>query len=417
MEFSLAWKDGNLNISVPDKNIKAVLDPPEPVPSLADPHAALIEALEDPIGSPPLRELVKPRDKVALLVGDVANEETGRKHGFGQIILNLLSEQGVPDSNVVLIHAAGMHEHGDARKRFGETLLSRVRYVEHDGHNPDHLTFVGVTQMGTPLYVNRWVMEADVKIGIGACGVSRFQGYQGGGGIILPGASGADTVYHNHRYIMFPRPLAGVGRNNPIKEDIQEAADTVGLTFKIDLVRNGSSELGAIFAGHHRHEWPEAVAFSRKVYSRETERADIFILLSHSPSLDICSSMNFIMAERALRPGGIILLVASGTEYDPEHPTFVDMKRGVAEMAHRLTRSIGDGRLNAIRYSTMATRDRTWTFLVSAGIGRQEAEALGFKYWTDSFDHALNKAMEEVGKDAEILVSPPPNVATWVEDG
>ena len=70
MRIKLAYGKTGLEIELPDELDVTVVEP-QYVPSLPDPEAALREALQSPIGSPPLRELVKPSSKVGIVFNDI----------------------------------------------------------------------------------------------------------------------------------------------------------------------------------------------------------------------------------------------------------------------------------------------------------------------------------------------------------
>ena len=200
-----------------------------------------------------------------------------------------------------------MHGHAKAEQKLGEGWLHRVRYVEHHPYKSEDLAFLGTTRIGTPVWVNKVVAEADYVFGVGGCAPSLF-GWHGGAGIILPGASGRDTIWHNHTYILMDRPISGWGPGNPQREDIQDAGDLGGFNMKIDFTAN------TVFAGYHRAEWPTTVKYCQEHTMTPVEPADIYIMgVGASPNLG-CLYMKIETAEQVIRENGIVILVCSAHE-------------------------------------------------------------------------------------------------------
>ena len=69
METQLQYGTGNLNVEVPSSNVTVLA--PRPEEGLPDEAAAFREASRDPIGSAPLKELVGPDEKLAVVIPDL----------------------------------------------------------------------------------------------------------------------------------------------------------------------------------------------------------------------------------------------------------------------------------------------------------------------------------------------------------
>src|SRR5688572_6844529 len=94
--FHLPWADGEKELRIPADRITAEITFTDLEP-VADPAAALRRAMDEPIGKPPLRDLVKPGKRVALLTGDrITDRMLGSRDGLGHVILDYLNEAGVP---------------------------------------------------------------------------------------------------------------------------------------------------------------------------------------------------------------------------------------------------------------------------------------------------------------------------------
>src|SRR5688500_18194136 len=100
--WTLDWAGGPQTVTLPDDgNVRAIERPQ--LPKLGTSLELVQKALANPIGSPPLDEMVRPSDQVALLVTDMQDRVLGQE-GVGDCLLDELNRLGVPDDNVVLIH-------------------------------------------------------------------------------------------------------------------------------------------------------------------------------------------------------------------------------------------------------------------------------------------------------------------------
>jgi hypothetical protein len=401
------------------------------------------QAIDTPIGSPPLRDLVRPGMRIAILLTDVHDSIFGTRDRVGPMLLDYLNAAGVPDQNVSVIHAAGLHGHADAIQRVGREVLDRVHYLEHDPLDDASLAFHGVTTAGTPVWINRHAAAADMIIGFGGCNPSLF-GFQGGGGIILPGISGADTIRHNHTKMMTTvRTISGWWPNNPQRLDVMEAADLVGFRFKIDITAN------TVFAGYFRAEWPVAVQYIKDHVLTRVPPCDIYVHApAHSRELPNSIYMAIEYGTRVVRPGGIAIVCASAADHTPAPPRPVSetldetlyvtrqwnaesgegdqairaywrkrdqickeelMQLSVEDLSRILTRRRGEPRTTTMAWSHRNCLEHTRTFLVTEGISAAEGEAMGFAYVTRSFDDAFARARDEVGANASVVANLPPH--------
>ena len=146
-------------------------------------------ALAEPIDSPPLRELVSRGDKVAVVASDCTRET--RSDLFLPTIVEELNSAGVPDRNIAIVIALGIHRGqtgAEHRRLVGNELHERIRPVDHDPRDRAGLVSYGKTSRGTEVAVNRTVAEADKIVLTGAVSPHYFAGFGGGRKSIMPGA-------------------------------------------------------------------------------------------------------------------------------------------------------------------------------------------------------------------------------------
>jgi lactate racemase len=226
-------------------------------------------AIENPIGTPRLSTLAVGKKSAVIMFDDITRPT--RIYEIAPIVLDELLIAGMKEDDITFVAAIGNHVAHTAhefRKKLGPGILERHRVFNHNPY--ENCVYVGTTSQDTKLSVNREVMEADLKIGIGCVTAHINTGFSGGGKIILPGVSHIDSSAHYHMEVKAQAPeTTGLGRfeNNILRKDIDEAAALAGLDFKIDAIVNERGETTALFAGGFKETHREAVKLAKDVYS------------------------------------------------------------------------------------------------------------------------------------------------------
>ena len=102
MQVDLAYGREGLMVQVPDE---ATILLPQKVPGLPDERSALQAALREPIGCSPLRDMVRPDDRVVIVFSDIT-----RPMPNDRVFPVLLQELAhLPRENILLLNALGTH--------------------------------------------------------------------------------------------------------------------------------------------------------------------------------------------------------------------------------------------------------------------------------------------------------------------
>src|SRR5437588_10117036 len=133
-------------------------------PSNAHSHtlsdADINAALDAPIESPPLEELIHSGDTVLIVVSD-ATRATGSAQVVNLLVRRLI-QNGIPPSDIAIIFATGIHravrpaEKVDLLTAF---IAQRIRIIDHDAYDAAQLVQVGTMADGEPIAVNRALKE------------------------------------------------------------------------------------------------------------------------------------------------------------------------------------------------------------------------------------------------------------------
>jgi nickel-dependent lactate racemase len=241
-------------------------------------------AVENPIGTLPICRLAKNK-KTAVIIFDDITRPT-RTYEIAPFIIDELIRGGIDKEDISFVCALGTHgahTNHEFRKKLGSEIVENYRVYNHNPY--ENCVDVGTTTRGTRLYVNRAVMEADLKIGIGCVMPHQGMGFSGGAKILFPGVSHIDSIEYNHRDVRAKAPEScGMGKydDNILRLDIEEGARLAGLDFKVDVIVNAKGETAAVFAGDFQKAHKQAVEIARDVYATEPRPRDKNIVISNA---------------------------------------------------------------------------------------------------------------------------------------
>lgn len=408
MKVSIPYGEGHVEFDVPESNLMGVFRPGT-FPGVDDESKAIHDALLNPIGSVPLQEMAKGKNRVVIIATDVTRPT--KDHVIVPAILDVLTQAGVREERIKVIIGRGQHREmtrQEIERKLGRGVLDRVTAVQH---NPDrNLVDLGASGKGNQILVNREVAKADLKISTGNIVPHRYAGFGGGGKSILPGVCGRETIYRNHLYIIEGKSGPGVVENNPIRMEMDEAAGLVGLDFIVNTVMNPERRIVKVFAGHFVSAHKEGVKFAKELLGvRLPSKAEI-VVSSGSP-MDI----NFYQASKALEMGDAV--VADGGAFVLASPCYEGI--GEKDLYRFLTLKSPEEILNQIKqpkrgtnlvYAVVAylmarSRERMDIVWVSKGLKQEQVEAMGFRK-VESIQTAVNESLERCGKDSRVAVFP-----------
>ena len=126
-------------------------------------------ALDAPIDSLPLEDLVQPGDSVLIVASD-ATRATGSPQVINLLVRRLI-QNGIAPGDIAIIFATGIHR--PVRQEEKLELLSpfiaqRIRTIDHDAYDASQLIQIGVNANGAPVKVNRALREFSKVILTGA---------------------------------------------------------------------------------------------------------------------------------------------------------------------------------------------------------------------------------------------------------
>jgi lactate racemase len=329
--FSLKFGRSEIVLRIPEEQLVCEVVGKE-IPPIVDLDKAIKTALAHPLDSPPLREIVRPGEKVVVTVSDITRIWQ-RMDRILPIILDELNAAGVPDENITVLIVVGAHRlntESEFRVLCGEAVCHRVLVVNHDAWDDANLTYLGKTSRGTEVLLNKLVTEADRVILTGGIIYHYMAGYGGGRKSILPGCSSVKTIRQNHLLGLGPNLgdgsdpgcMSGQLKGNAIHEDMMEIAAFVKPDFILNLVPTSEGEVAGIFAGNWVSAWLEGTKLVDKLYGVEIPaKADIVVTTAGGYPKDINlyqTGKTMDNACYAVKKGGAVILLSQCPEiYEP----------------------------------------------------------------------------------------------------
>ena len=286
----------------------------------------MIQALEDPVGKARLEEIAQGKKSAVIIGSDVTRPVQGNE--ALPLLLNSLNRAGIPDEKILLIMGGGSHK---APQDLQEAYLQKyggevVRRIKIRYHSPDlDLVSVGRTKRGHLIEINKCVMESEVKIGFAGILPHPFGGYSGGAKAILPGVASRETIIQNHVMVVDPKVGMGLVEGNPIREEMEEVAEKVGLDFIFNLVLNTEGKAVGAVSGDFRQAYREGVAQARQIFQAQLPKAAQVIVTSGYPyDIHLYQSLN--------GPGSVLNAIQDGGTIIHSTP----LHKGILENTQRL---------------------------------------------------------------------------------
>jgi len=324
--MKLKYGKGKVRLLIEDKNIIKILNLKKQK-ALLNPENSLKELFKNPINSSSLRDLIiqKKAKKVLIIVNDITRPTPY------EVILPLLIDElrqiGIKKENIIFIIATGIHRSNspeEVKEIFGKDIFLNYKFINHDCDNPN-LKYLGKLKSGNELWINPIISNSDFIITTGVIVPHYFSGFSGGRKSILPGICGRKTIEANHSNMVHPNACSGNLKGNPVHQEMQEAAEKVGVDFNINVVTNENHEIIEIVAGELYKSWQKGVEVCKKIYLCPIKQeAEVVIASAGGYPKDI----NVYQAQKALNnayqaiiPGGTIILLAECSEGYGE-PTF-----------------------------------------------------------------------------------------------
>ncbi|PYS51906.1 MAG: nickel-dependent lactate racemase [Acidobacteria bacterium] len=280
------------------------------------------EAIERPIDSPPLEEIISAGETVLIVASDATRTTASAQ--VVNLLVRRLIEQGVSPGDIRIIFATGIHRAVTQEEKLElltPFIVQRIRTLDHNAYDSSSMIQLGMTERGTPVEINRALKEHDHVILTGAIGFHYFAGFTGGRKSVCPGLASAQTIEATHMLALdFEKGgrREGVGTGlldgNAVHEECERIAELVKPSFLINTIVDERGRAVGVYAG----DWRAAHRRACMEYAEDhsimmKEKRQLVVASCNGSPWDI----NFIQAHKSLDmaahaclDGGDIILLA-----------------------------------------------------------------------------------------------------------
>jgi lactate racemase len=319
--YNLKYGDTYQTISINDGDYEIDVIQPHFTPAAQSPIYDLISSqINNPLGSfdwKNLTPLTHPRVAIAI------NDKT-RPVPHEQMLpplLDFLKKKGYSSDHIVFIIATGTHTpmpEIEFSKILPEQLYKEYRVISHNCDDLLNLQYLGETSAHTPIWINREYFNSDIKIGIGNIEPHHFMGFSGGNKSVSIGVTGRETITTNHAMITSPNAVVGYYENNPMRMDVEEIGDRIGVNCVLNVIMNTKREIVHALFGSPRAVMKKGVDLCRDVYQTSVAHPYDMVIASVG---GYPKDINFYQAQKAMthsalivKPGGTVILCAECRE-------------------------------------------------------------------------------------------------------
>ncbi len=274
------------------------------------------DAIEHPVGTKRLNEIIAARDDDSKIV--IVVDDHTRDTPTVEMLDALVREIGDCDNRITILVACGTHSPPSAEElnRILGKYARQFEVVVHDCDAPD-LVYVGTTARGTPVWLNRTYVDADIRILTGDITLHYYAGFGGGRKSILPGISSRETIKQNHALLIDERASAANITDNPVHQDMTDAAAFAPPDFIINTIADASGAIVSAYAGDLNAVFEKGTGIAKELLIHETDLFDAIVVSAGGFPKD----RNLYQATKAIqncynavKPGGCLILVAECRE-------------------------------------------------------------------------------------------------------
>ena len=276
----------------------------------------------NPSSSQRLKELVKGKSKPVIVIDDL--HRPTESYRIIPIILKEMTDAGIETEQIDVLVSLGAHRpmsREDLEKKIGKDMVNTLKVYNHNPY--ENLTLIGESSLGGSLYLNRFLVESDMKIIVGSVIPHPYAGFGGGAKLILPGLAGIDTIEQNHKLAYAGKSgTIGIVEGNERRDEMENTAKMVGIDFSVNTVSNSKGQTAGIFAGRLTESYCEAVKYAQKVYATNVPyNLDVGVFNAFPKDNGVVQSFSALNVwsthnenKQVVKPGGTIVICSSSPD-------------------------------------------------------------------------------------------------------
>ncbi len=410
MKVKLAYGNTRLSVDVP-KDRTTVIEPTHTA-GLKDERAAVLVALRDPIGAPPLKGWIKPNDRICISFTDITRATPN--HRLIPWLLEHLAH--IPRDRITLLNQLGTHRPNtpeELERMLTADVVRNYRVVNHEPENPAALIQFGNSRDGTPALLNKELAEANVRVITGFIEPHFFAGFSGGVKGIMPGVAGLQTVMSNHGAANIGEPNAtfGITDGNPLWEELRDIALRVGPSFLLNVTLNEERQITGVFAGDILKAHKAGTEFVRRSAMQKVEAPfDVVVTTNSGYPLDLNlyqGVKGMSAGARIVKKGGTLILACECREGVPANSPLDKLLRSAGSPEEILAMLATPGFVRAEQWQAQiqALVQRKARVLVYSSLSDEVVRAAHLTPCHD-ITTAIAEALGDAGPEATLAVLP-----------
>lgn len=395
--MEIPYGDSLLSVTIPSMWLGEIVQPSE-TPPLGELSQLIEAALDRPIGTTRVEQIVTSGQRVAILVDD-HTRKTPIQQLLPQLLERLISA-GIRDGDICIVLALGSHRAMNAvevESKLGAEITSRYEIINTSSSERDEFKNLGTSSNGIPLYIHHRVAEADVRIGLGMITPHMDAGFSGGAKILLPGVCSDQTVDSFHIRSAYLQGNQLGDANAVLRNDLEQAvAELAPLDFILNVIPTLNDGFYTCIAGHPVNAHRAGAAFAQEVFQAPAKRKYPIVLACCYPyEHDLWQSMKGLWCGDLLTAdgGSLVLLTYAreGSRATPRLPEYIGADLDI--LKHVLNSgTIADPKSAATGLMVGHMKERIHISIVSAGINRTDTRLMGLSYFK-SVEEALEQAI------------------------
>ena len=402
-QISFGFGNKKYKLAVPE-TLSVQITEPGKVKKSDNIRETIKEALDFPIGSFPIEDMVKPGQRICIISDDITRMTPVRE--ILEDLLPRLEKSGVAKEDITIVMALGSHRKmtdDEMIKKVGKNMFSSYKVVNSEFWDENYLTEVGKSQLGTPIKVFKTAIDADIRIGIGSIVPHGCMGWSGGAKILYPGITSEDIVSEFHVMQGLEKNVLFGMVECPVRLAVEEWTEKIGLHFIINTVLTEELELYKAVAGHFVKAHRAGVVFGKEAYGASVrEQPDIAIVSSYPLNVDFWQCTKALYgAGSILADGGTIILIAPCSEGIGPHKDickYIQMIDGEKALKEKIALGeTGDELLAmAVGVSLGKMSNSCRICIVSDGLTKEEIKESGYELYgeknlQESFEKVLTR--------------------------
>jgi len=404
-KIDLKYGKNIISFNIDDKNYCDTINPNKIEIDLVD-EEEIRRALENPISSKRLKDIVEKNEKIVIITSDITRPLPSYK--ILPLVIAELRAGGIREEDITIVLALGSHrKHTEAEKEnlVGSAVYnSKVAVIDSDMNKCVNL---GICKNGTLVDIFEPVVHADKRICLGNIEYHYFAGYSGGSKAIMPGVSSWRAIQANHANMTKAGAYAGNLESNPVRQDIDQISEFISIDFIVNVVLDDKKRVIKAVAGHWKDSHREGCRVLDSMYLKEiAEKADIVVLSPGGYPKDINiyqAQKGLDNAQHAVRDGGIIVWCASASEGFGEGNFEIWMKtKTPKEMIEEIKENFILGGHKAAAIAMVL--EKCQVYMVS-DLAESLVRSINLVPF-NSVQEAVDKAILSLGENSSVIIMP-----------